>query len=116
MHSSYPIAWHSRSPNLCTLALAERLRRTPDRLDPKGVSGPHRCVGERHLRHVLLCYVIYYNTVRTHLSLDKDAPIQRPPQTTGRIRAQPVLGGLHHQYVDLRQGEPERARPAAQKP
>jgi Integrase core domain len=57
--------------------------------------------GERHLRHVLLCYVAYYNTVRTHLSLDKDAPIRRPPQTAGRIRAQPVLGGLHHQYVRI---------------
>jgi transposase InsO family protein len=57
--------------------------------------------GERHLRHVLLCYMTYYNTVRTHLSLDKDAPIQRPPQTAGRIRARPVLGGLHHQYVRI---------------
>ena len=28
--------------------------------------------GERHLRHVL---VSYYNGTRTHLSLNKDAPI-----------------------------------------
>ena len=57
--------------------------------------------GERHLRHVLSCYLPYYNTVRTHLSLDKDAPIQRLTQTVGRIKALPLLGGLHHQYVRI---------------
>jgi Integrase core domain len=31
-------------------------------------------VGERHLRHVLASYQKYYNEVRTHLSLQKDAP------------------------------------------
>jgi hypothetical protein len=34
--------------------------------------------GERH--HVLLSYMSYYNGTRTHLSLDKDAPISRPPR------------------------------------
>ena len=57
--------------------------------------------GERHLRHVLSCYMNYYNTVRTHLSLGKDAPIPRPAQTLGCIRAQPILGGLHHHYVRI---------------
>lgn len=33
--------------------------------------------GERHLRHVLLSYMNYYNETRTHLSLDKDAPLSR---------------------------------------
>ncbi|WP_371212525.1 hypothetical protein [Methylocystis sp. ATCC 49242] len=33
--------------------------------------------GERHLRHVLLSYMAYYNDARTHLSLNKDAPIPR---------------------------------------
>src|SRR3984893_2898537 len=33
--------------------------------------------GERHLRHVLLSYMNYYNGTRTHLSLHKDAPISR---------------------------------------
>ena len=32
-------------------------------------------IGEQHLRHILLCYMEYYNAVRTHLSLGKDAPI-----------------------------------------
>jgi transposase InsO family protein len=58
-------------------------------------------VGERHLRHVLLSYMEYYNEARTHLSLCKDAPIARAIQAVGRICAQPVLGGLHHQYVRI---------------
>jgi hypothetical protein len=33
--------------------------------------------GERHLRHVLLSYMTYYNGTRTHLSLNKDAPVPR---------------------------------------
>jgi transposase InsO family protein len=57
--------------------------------------------GERHLRHVLLSYVKYYNEVRTHLSLNKDAPATRSVQRTGRILCRPILGGLHHQYVRI---------------
>ena len=34
-------------------------------------------LGERHLRHVLLSYMKYYNEIRTHLSLEKDAPVPR---------------------------------------
>jgi hypothetical protein len=33
--------------------------------------------GGRHLRHVLLSYMQYYNGARTHLSLNKDAPVPR---------------------------------------
>ena len=33
--------------------------------------------GERHLRHVLLSYMHYYNSARTHLSLNNDAPLPR---------------------------------------
>jgi transposase InsO family protein len=55
--------------------------------------------GERHLRHVLLSYQQYYNETRTHLSLDKDAPIPRAVEAIGHILSRPVLGGLHHQYV-----------------
>jgi transposase InsO family protein len=55
--------------------------------------------GEAHLRRVLKTYASYYNQVRTHLSLDKDAPNSRRSQTLGAIAAMPILGGLHHQYV-----------------
>ena len=57
--------------------------------------------GERHLRHMLLSYVNYYNTVRTHLSLAKDSPLVRPVHAVGRIQPVPVLGGLHHQYIRI---------------
>jgi transposase InsO family protein len=57
--------------------------------------------GERHLRHLLLSYTDYYNAVRTHLSLSKDAPTLRSVQSVGRIYARSVLGGLHHQYVRM---------------
>jgi transposase InsO family protein len=52
--------------------------------------------GEAHLRGVLKAYASYYNEVRTHLSLNKDAPDFRRAQRTGRIAARPILGGLHH--------------------
>ncbi len=57
--------------------------------------------GEAHLRDVLKAYASYYNKVRPHLSLEKDAPDFRSTQKIGRIAAIPILGGLHHQYVRL---------------
>ena len=58
-------------------------------------------LGERHLRHVLLSYMEYYNEVRTHLSLEKDSPVPRAVGAVGHILCRPVLGGLHHQYVRI---------------
>jgi hypothetical protein len=55
--------------------------------------------GEAHLRRVLKTYAAYYNGIRTHLSLDKNAPEFRRPHKLGSIAAIPILGGLHHQYV-----------------
>jgi len=56
-------------------------------------------LGEAHLRRILQTYAGCYNDIRTHWSLDKDAPISRPVQKTGIIKSHPVLGGLHHHYV-----------------
>ena len=56
---------------------------------------------EEHLRRVLCAYASYYNGSRTHWSLNKDAPVQRPTQRAGGLQSHPVLGGLHHQYVRL---------------
>jgi hypothetical protein len=53
--------------------------------------------GERHLRHLLLSYLDYYNGTRTHLSLNKDTPISCTAEVAGRILSRPILGGLHHQ-------------------
>ena len=55
--------------------------------------------GEAHLRRTLAAYADYYNNVRPHLSLGKDAPGHRPVQRLGEMFAKPILGGLHHEYV-----------------
>jgi hypothetical protein len=55
--------------------------------------------GETHLRRILQSYARYYNHIRTHRSLDKDAPVSRPVQRTGSIKSYPILGGLHHHYA-----------------
>jgi transposase InsO family protein len=56
---------------------------------------------EMHLRRILSAYATYYNRARTHLALQKDAPLKRPIQRFGRVAAVPVLAGLHHQYVRI---------------
>jgi hypothetical protein len=58
-------------------------------------------VGEVHLRRILRSYADYYNGVRTHQSLNKDAPVFRPVQRTGSIKPFPILGGIHHHYVRI---------------
>jgi hypothetical protein len=55
--------------------------------------------GEAHLGRILKTYAAYYNEVRTHLSLGKDAPHFRRSERVGSVVAIPILGGLHHQYV-----------------
>jgi hypothetical protein len=39
-----------------------------------------------------------YNTTRTHLSLNKDAPVHRDVEWAGNVVCRSILGGLHHQY------------------
>ena len=56
-------------------------------------------VGKAHLRQILQTYAGYYNEIRTHRSLDKDAPVSRSVQRTGSIKSHAILGGLHHHYV-----------------
>jgi hypothetical protein len=46
-------------------------------------------------------YAHYYNDIRTHRSLDKDAPVSRPVQPTGVVTSNPILGGLHRHYVRI---------------
>jgi hypothetical protein len=66
--------------------------------------------GEANLRGILNSYAAYYNSVRTHRSLHKDAPISRPIQQIGIVRSHPILGGLHHHYVRYTQRARERHR------
>jgi transposase InsO family protein len=58
-------------------------------------------LGEEHLRRTLKNYADYYNCVRTHRSLNKDAPVSRQVQRTGVIISRAILGGLHRQYVRI---------------
>jgi Integrase core domain len=48
-------------------------------------------LGEMHLRRILKSYADYYNSVRTHRSLNKDAPVTRPVQRTGMISSRAIL-------------------------
>jgi hypothetical protein len=86
-----PIAARSPWQNAYTERLIGSIR--PECLDHVVV------FGERHLRHLLNSYEQYYNEVRTHLSVQKDAPLSRDIRRSGRVLSVPVLGGLHHQYV-----------------
>jgi hypothetical protein len=69
------------------------------------VKRPARCVdhvivfGDAHLRQILRSYPRYYNDIRSHRSLDKDAPVSRPVQWIASIKSHVILGGLHHHYV-----------------
>ncbi len=40
-------------------------------------------LGEAHLRRILRCYARYYNEIRTHRALNKDAPRSRAVQQVG---------------------------------
>src|SRR5436853_4242509 len=57
-------------------------------------------LNETGLRRVLKLYLEYYERTRTHLSLDKDAPIPRrvQPPELGKVVELPEVGGLHHRY------------------
>ena len=57
-------------------------------------------LNERHLRRILRAYLVYYHEARTHLSLERNAPIEREvePPHRGRVVAIPQVGGLHHRY------------------
>ena len=57
-------------------------------------------VNERHLRRILSSYFVYYHESRTHLSLNRNSPIEREvdPPRNGRVIAIPQVGGLHHRY------------------
>src|SRR5271166_4961833 len=68
-------------------SLAERLCSTLDRVDPARVHGSFDRVNAEHLRRILAKYASYYNELRTHVSLEKDAPYPRPVARFGDIVA-----------------------------
>jgi transposase InsO family protein len=56
---------------------------------------------EAHLLRILTDYFAYYHEARTHLSLERNAPVPRrvEPPSQGRVIALPQVGGLHHRYT-----------------
>jgi len=83
--------WHPGQAYCTSLALAERLCRTVDRIDPRElltISSSWARASAPNLRS----YARYYNDIRTHRSLDKDAPVSRPFTTGSSLK--PILGGL----------------------
>src|SRR4029453_5001575 len=89
---------------ICSVAVTRRLRAMGIRDKPITAGSPwqnsfaerligtirRECVdhivvlGEAHLRRILREYARYYNTVRTHRSLEQDAPVSRSVQRIGR--------------------------------
>ena len=63
-------------------------------------------INERHLRRVLSSYFRYSHESRTHLSLDKDCPENRPilPPTAGKIVAVAQLVARHIDFDRLNPG------------
>jgi transposase InsO family protein len=60
-------------------------------------------LGEAHLRRILREYVAYFNSARPHQGVQQRIPAcpEEPgvtAETHGKIRAIPVLAGLHHTY------------------
>jgi putative transposase len=57
-------------------------------------------IDEVHLKRLMSAYFVYYHESRTHLSLDRNAPMPRKvePPDRGRVIAIPQVGGLHHRY------------------
>jgi putative transposase len=57
-------------------------------------------LGERHLHRLLASYFASYHRARPHAGLCQNAPEPRAvePPESGRIVAEPMVGGLHHRY------------------
>jgi putative transposase len=56
---------------------------------------------KQQLRRILREYFAYYNEVRPHQALEKNAPVVREvePPAKGKIISLPQVGGLHHRYL-----------------
>ena len=58
---------------------------------------------DEHLRRLLSEYLAYYHGDRTHLGIEKDAPVarsveRRPAVGAAALRARRRVGGLYHRY------------------
>ena len=57
-------------------------------------------LSKQHFKWILVNYVTYYHSWRTHLSLTIDCPEPGPvhPPELGKVIAVPEVGGLHRHY------------------
>ena len=83
---------HSRQNNSFAERLIGSIRR--ECLDHIIVLGRGTSASDSEKLCGLLC-------VRTHRSLNKDAPVSRQVQRSGVINSRAILGGLHRQYVRI---------------
>ena len=90
---------HPREACRTSLAPAEWRCRTTDRVDPARVFGSCGDLGRGAFASDPEILRRYYNETRTHLALDKVAPVSRPVQRTGVVKSLASLGGLHHHYL-----------------
>jgi len=92
--------WHSRSPHRTEVTLAEPVCGAVDRIDSRECLDHVIVMNQTGLHRVLKSYFEYYERPRTHLSLEKDAPIPRTvqPPEFGRVIELSEVGGLHHRY------------------
>jgi transposase InsO family protein len=111
---------YSRDLDQAVEAMGVRVLRTPVRA-PKGYcerivrTARRECLdfliplSENHLKRTLLEWVAHYNHARPHKSLGPGIPLPLNPLPEPspqrhqipddcRVRARPVLGGLHHEY------------------
>jgi putative transposase len=52
---------------------------------------------EKQLRNILKSYMEYYNKLRPHQGINS-IPEGKPPDVSGKMKKEPILGGLHHNY------------------
>src|SRR5262249_32012745 len=89
---------HPRPTDLASIAVAKSVCRASDWHGASRMPGPGPGLWRGAPAQILSAYATYYNEVRTHLALGKDAPLGRAVQRTGVIVAIPILSGLRHHY------------------
>ena len=81
-HSTVSCCLQTIRSSICTSAAKADI-------DPKRGVDHIVVMGERDLGHQLTNRATYHSAARTHLALDKDAPLRRPAQKLGRIMSVP---------------------------
>jgi len=76
------------------ITISAQIGRKADRVGSARMFRSHCDIGRCALASHSQIYAAYYNDIRPHLALDKEAPNCRRSLTVGAIVTIPVLGGL----------------------